>query len=92
MVACGLMELKMRTQEKEVNPRREECVEEGTEEFQDEWAWVTECQTARWVYRKCWMIQRLRTAKTVKVVKGEKCIPNMKSLIFFVTTCRTVDI
>lgn len=30
MVACRLMELKMRTQEKkEVNPSREECVEEG---------------------------------------------------------------
>lgn len=50
MVVCRLMELKMRTQEKkEVDPSREQCVEEGREEFQDEWAWEIECQTARWV-------------------------------------------
>lgn len=93
MVVCRLMELKMRTQEKkEVDPSRKECVEGGREEFQDDWAWVTECQTTVWVYRKCWMVQRLRTAKTVKKVKGEKCVPNINSLIFFDTTCRTVDV
>lgn len=69
MVVCRLMELKMRTQEKkEVDPSRGQCVEEGREEFQDEWAWEIEMPDSKvnWVCRKCWMIQRLRTAKTVK--------------------------
>lgn len=80
MVVCRLMELKMRTQEKkEVDPSREQCVEEGEKSSRMRGLGDRNArQQGGWVCRKCWMIQRLRTAKTVKEVKGKKYVLILK--------------